>query len=457
MAYPPLIVTSQTIVPCFDGTARKDGLVTWQKLGLADPPVGATSVLFTRLLDNRAVKVVFQPIVRIESGEIVTFEALARGPQRTVLASPAALFAEANRIGRVAELDWACRAAALKTFMSAQLPNSVVLFNNVEPSSVGSSCPPDLAGIFADTDYRKRHVVRELTERSIVDDPAGLLRAVEDARRQSVGIALDDVGVAPASLAIMPLIRPDVIKLDLSLIQEQTTPAVAGVANAVLAEAERTGAVILAEGIETEQHVAMARSFGAGLGQGWRYGRPGQLPMRLPPPAHPIELLGAIPNDVNTPFEAAKGRGLNRAPERYLQPMTMNLEHRVRFPGESSVLLACFPSRQRFREATQYRYTQLASRAAFTAVVGRDISVDPAPGIRGARLADGDPIGDEWCVLVLGPHFAGALLAKLAVDGQTADERIFDFMITFDRDVVIAAARPLLKRVLAANTEDSSE
>ena len=122
--------------------------------------------------------------------------------------------------------------------------------------------PPDLVKVFADADYRKRHVVRELTERSIADNPAGLLQAVEQARAQSVGIALDDVGIGPASLAIMPLIRPDVIKLDLSLIQQQTTPSVAGLANAVLAEAERTGAVILSEGIETEQHVSVARTLG---------------------------------------------------------------------------------------------------------------------------------------------------------------------------------------------------
>ena len=131
----------------------------------------------------------------------------------------------------------------------------------------------------------------------------------------------------------------------------------------------------------------------------------------------------------------------------------MNLEHRVRSPGEPTVLLACFQNRQRFREATRFRYTHLASRAVFTAVVGRDMRTDPAPGVRGARLADGDPVGSQWCVLVIGPHFAGALLTKLAADGRSADERIFDFTLTFDRDVVIAAARPLLKRVLAANAD----
>src|SRR5262249_10593347 len=272
--------------------------------------------------------------------------------------------------------------------LSAQLPRSVMLFNNMEPSAVGSQCPPDLMPDFAAAESSERHVVRELTERSIVNDPAGLLRAVEHAHRRSVGIALDDVGATPASLAMMPLIRPDVIKLDLSLIHEQTTPAVAGVANAVLAQAERTRATILAEGIENERHVSVARSFGAELGQGWHYGRPGKLPLDLAPPQHPIELLGPISYDGDTPFEAVKDRRLSRAPERHLNPMAMNLEYKVLSAGEPTVLLTCFQSRRRFRDATRYRYAQLATRTAFAAVVGREMPADPAPGVRGAQLAD---------------------------------------------------------------------
>ena len=47
--------------------------------------------------------------------------------------------------------------------------------------------------------------------------------------------------------------------------------------NAVRAEAERSGAVILAEGIETEAHLRRAEAIGARLGQGWLFGRPGPL------------------------------------------------------------------------------------------------------------------------------------------------------------------------------------
>src|SRR5205085_1452138 len=87
-------------------------------------------------------------------------------------------------------------------------------------------------------------------------------------------IALDDVGADDMSLAFMPLLRPDIVKLDLSLVQQRPGPAVAGIMNAVNAYAERTGALVLAEGIENEQHLDIAKALGARLGQGYLFGRP---------------------------------------------------------------------------------------------------------------------------------------------------------------------------------------
>ena len=75
----------------------------------------------------------------------------------------------------------------------------------------------------------------------------------------------------------MPLLRPDVIKLDLRLVQAQPTPEIAAIAGAVGAQAERTGATVLGEGIETEEQAQYARALGATLGQGYLFGRPGPL------------------------------------------------------------------------------------------------------------------------------------------------------------------------------------
>jgi DICT domain-containing protein len=156
-----------------------------------------------------------------------------------------------------------------------------------------------------------------------------------------------------------------------------------------------------------------------------------------------------VTDELGTPFEATMHRRLSRASERLLLPMSIHLEHKALDAAEPAVLLACFQNAARFGDAAQSRFSRLAARAAFTAVVGRDMPSRPGPGIRGARLSPGDPIAEEWTLIVLGPHFAGALLAKECSPDGTPADRMFDFLITHDRDLVIAAARPLLKRVLA--------
>jgi EAL domain-containing protein (putative c-di-GMP-specific phosphodiesterase class I) len=397
---------------------------------------------------SRAVHTVFQPLVDLADGATVGYEALGRGPAGTVWESPAALFRAAYRSGSVAELDWALRAAALDAASAAGLDPALSLFVNAEPVSMRSPCPPDLRpGIHA-AEHRLR-LVMEVTERAVAADPAGLLAAVARAREAGWGIALDDVGAEPGSLAMMPFIRPDVIKLDLHLIQDRTTGHVARVVNAVLAQAERTGATILAEGIETPHHADVARSMGATLGQGWLFGRPGPLPAGTPAPRQPIPALGAAPPDGPTAFQAvAAQRATATATKALLLPMSMHLEHKGLDSTEPTVLLACFQEARHFTPRTRRRFTDLAGHGVFTAAVGHGMGLRPAPGVHGGALAPADPLRGEWDVITVGPHFAGALVARDLGDGGPDDQRRFEFAITHDRDLVIRAAQALLNRVI---------
>ena len=147
-------------------------------------------------------------------------------------------------------------------------------------------------------------VVVEITERALTDRPAELLHAVQASATRGWGIALDDVGADARSLALMPLLRPDVIKLDLRLVQDQPTSEVAEIVNAVNAERERTGAVVLAEGIETEEHLETARALGATLGQGWLFGRPAtSLSRRRRAGVAAAARRAAAPADRTSPYE----------------------------------------------------------------------------------------------------------------------------------------------------------
>lgn len=408
---------------------------------------GAASITFDQLLRDRAVDMVFQPIVRIDEGDIVGFEALARGPAGSRWASAEALFAEAYRVGKAVELDWVCRLAAARSFIEAGMPASIALFVNVEPTAFGSSCPAELVEPLTEALTGHGRVILEVTERSVASAPAEMLRAVEDARRNSFGVAIDDVGVEPASLAMMPLIQPDVIKLDLSLVQQSHAGATARIVNAVLAEAERTGAAILAEGIESERHLRVAQGMGATLGQGWYFGKPEPSPPPPPAPRHPIEFRAAAEAaEAPTPFAAVRERRISQGTEQLLTLLSRHLEDRGFDAMDPTVLLACFQDASHFGARTRRRYEQLATRGVFTAVLGRDMPAEPGRGIRGARLQPADPITQEWVVIVVGVQFAAALLARKRGD----DADVFDFVVTHDPGAVIAAARPVIKRIVAA-------
>lgn len=398
------------------------------------------------LLDDQ-IYAAYQPIVDLDSGSVVAVEALARGPEGP-LHLPGALFPAAAAEGLSTELEWACRAAALRGAITDGLPSGVALFINVEPSQLGTT--PPLAVRELEAKVRQQvHVVLELTERELVRRPADVLRAVYAARTMGWGIALDDVGAEPASLALMPVVRPDVVKLDMSLIQRDPTLAAARVSSAVAAYAEESGAVILAEGIESDLHLERAAALGATLGQGWLFGRPDRLDRVARLRCEPIQFLKDIESPArSSPFDLV-GRHLRTRVARKSQLLAMSryLEGQAVEQPTLPLLLAAFQDAAFFTPATQMRYAQYASASSLVAVFGVGLDEEPAPGVRGAALESNDPLASEWTVVVLSPHFAGALIARDVGDPRTSDDRRFEFAITHDRHRVTAAARSLVERI----------
>src|ERR1700742_4098986 len=194
-------------------------------------PTGSRS----QIADGLDVQAAFQPIVDLRDGAVVGYEALARPRDGS---SPEQLFALAREQGRLTEVDRACRTAALEAASAAGLSEPFALFLNADAGALEDALP--------ELPHGHATLVLEVTETALTERPDAVLRTLSELRTRGWGVALDDDGADSRSLALMPLLYPDVIKLDLRLLRERALRDVARVVTAVAAEAERRHATVLA-------------------------------------------------------------------------------------------------------------------------------------------------------------------------------------------------------------------
>jgi EAL domain-containing protein (putative c-di-GMP-specific phosphodiesterase class I) len=212
----------------------------------------------------------FQPIFELGKARPSGFEALCRfaiEPRRT----PDLWFAEAASIGRAVELECAAIEAALKAL--EDLPENTYISVNAGPETVASGA---LEPIFRARGPER--IVLELTEHAAVADYPTLVRALAPLRLMGVQLAIDDAGAGYSGLQHILRLRPDVLKLDMALVRDvHADPARRALAAALAHFARETGAVIIAEGIESEAELGALRALGIQRGQGFLLGRPVDL------------------------------------------------------------------------------------------------------------------------------------------------------------------------------------
>lgn len=389
----------------------------------------------------------YQPIVALRDGSVVGYEALARWPQFGQL-NPATVFAHARAHRRADELDQMCIDASIDTALQAGIADDLVLSVNCEPSS------PYLSPMTRQPALAARDglaVMFEITERRLLSQPRLLLQKVAALRRDGFLIALDDVGAHPDSSALLDIISPDVMKLDLALVQSQPNDQQAQTLSAILAHHERTGALILAEGIESDEHLEQALALGADLGQGYRFGRPGVL-------GGPAGSWSAVPRRQpaaapasDSPFGLVENHHRMRtARKSTVVAFSRHIETQAQRAADPPMVLAALQRLQHLTPRTLQRYRDLARKSPLVAVFGQQMVEEPGDGIRGVSLTGNDPLNLEWTVVALGPHTAAALIARERIRGAAprADgDRRFDFVVTYDRELVTATARSLLHRM----------
>ncbi len=137
------------------------------------------------------------------------------------------------------------------------------------------------------------------------------------------------------------------------------------------------------------------------------------------------------------------------AEERYLVPLMRSVEEQVDTNGPPALLLEALEDGWSQQPGTSARLRQLAERAAFFAVLGADIGVSPptSPTTRTGSLGPSDPLGSEWDVVVLGPHYAVAASARPVDSAATGPSRLYGYAVTHDRETIVRAAQVMSARL----------
>ena len=212
-------------------------------------------------------QIVYQPICRLADGAVTGVEALSRftsEPRRT----PDQWFDEANEVGLAEMLELlAVRKAIVET---ETLPRQLTLSVNTSPSVVmHGRLEEALRG------FDPHRLVLEVTEHEIIEDYQRLIEALAPYRARGIKVAIDDAGAGYASLRHVLMLRPDIIKFDLSITRGVDVDPMRMAMAAALAEfARHTGTGIIAEGVETESELKVLREIGIEKGQGYLFGRP---------------------------------------------------------------------------------------------------------------------------------------------------------------------------------------
>jgi EAL domain-containing protein (putative c-di-GMP-specific phosphodiesterase class I) len=408
----------------------------------ASNPTATVEREFDRVLRDRLIRAVFQPIVSVQSTAVVGYEGLVRGPTGSTLESPDALIKEAYRQNRVAEFDWIARAAASRAALSANLGRDDLLLLNIEPLALTSVCPPDLAPIIREAFDRFR-VVLEVTERSLDHDPRTLFEGIDLQRPTASGLALDDVGADVRTMSMLQVIRPDIIKLDLGVTQTTPSTKAMKVMHFVYEEVERTGATVLAEGVETKQHHEVVRALGAQLAQGWFYGSPTDDP--TPAAEHDVHrsLLADLElQDVRSPFEVLGRRPIGRAPADLLHSLADEVVRHGLHLLPPAIVVILAPSPEMLTHEDLRHLSQLARRGVIVGAIGPGAPPHPAPGVRGATVHD-PALDHQYAVIAVSPSTAVAVMAR-----QThVTHSDYEFCVIHDRPRIICAARCLFRKL----------
>lgn len=261
----------------------------------AQQPENRDAMLLPRLieiLEQRQLNALFQPIINMQRGEIVGYEGLIRGPSDSPLHSPLNLFKVARTNNLSVEVEHMCRRVVLERFAELKLPGK--LFLNVSPDLLlqPRAKHGETLGYIHQVGLNPDRVIIELTENQPTYDYELMREAVKHYRGMGFQIAIDDLGEGFSSLRLWSELRPEYVKIDMHFVQGiNHDPVKLQFVRSIQEIAEKSGTIVIAEGIETQTELLLIRDLRIACGQGYHIARPQATPS--------IELSGELAKSLN--------------------------------------------------------------------------------------------------------------------------------------------------------------
>ena len=224
---------------------------------------------FQWLMEGNRIKMLYQPVISFEDGSVMGWEAFMRGPETGFFHLPELLFKYTDETGESLRLDRHCRHLALSRL--GDIEDGQHLFINVHPSSLSDPnfTAEAVAQEVRDAGLQTGNVILEFTERHRVHDMQYFIKMLETFRLTGFHIAVDDVGTGQSSLRFLSQLRPDYIKIDISIIDNiDSDPFKRVLVESLAFLAHRINSRIIAVGIQAETEFSSLVSMGIYGGQG---------------------------------------------------------------------------------------------------------------------------------------------------------------------------------------------
>ena len=227
------------------------------------------------IIERGEVRTLVHPLYDLRDFSIIGYEALSRGPEGGEFERPDKLFKVAYDSDLVLRLERLCRKKAIAA--AADMPPGRLLFLNIEPEAISDPELRDVmfTALLADAAITPDRIVLEITERSAIVDFGAFRATLEYLRALGFAVAVDDAGAGYGSLQCLAEVRPEWIKVDISLVRGVDSDEVRRqLVSSMVTFAKRCGVKLVAEGIETLEELQTLIEIGVTYGQGFYFTKP---------------------------------------------------------------------------------------------------------------------------------------------------------------------------------------